>query len=176
MKDILELLHKIGELKDVKRKGWVLKKVPSPESVADHSFRISVMALLLAEDFDLDKDKCIQMALIHDIAEAIVGDITPHDNISTNEKHELEEKAIKSMFKDLGKNDLIELWLEYKEQRSPEAKFIKELDKIETILQTSEYEQKYPQLNLSEFWPDTESKIKDPRLIEIFNLLKEKRQ
>jgi putative hydrolases of HD superfamily len=78
----IELLQKINKLKKLKRKGWVLKNVSNPESVAEHSFQTSIMVLLLADKFNLDKSKCIQMALIHDVCECIVGDITPHDNIA----------------------------------------------------------------------------------------------
>ena len=94
MKDIIELLHMIGKLKELKRTGWVLRKVPNPESVADHTFRVLIMALLLADKLNLDKNKCVQMALIHDISESITGDITPRDKISKEEKHKLEKKAI----------------------------------------------------------------------------------
>ncbi len=177
IKDIIELLHKIGNLKDLDRKGWVLKKVPNPESVADHSFRTSIMALLLSEKFGLDKNKCIQMALIHDISESLTGDITSHDNISDEEKHKLEKSAMKSLFKNVDGNNIVELWDEYEKRESPEAKFIYELDKIETLLQAFEYERKYKdkKIDLSEFWIYIEKKIKDQKLLEILNILKKNR-
>src|SRR3989338_6896951 len=101
MENIVELLHKIVKLKDLKRTGWILKKIPTPESVADHSFRTSIMALLLADKLNLDKNKCVQMALIHDISESIAGDITPHDKISKEEKYKLEKKAMEFLFKNI---------------------------------------------------------------------------
>lgn len=91
----MNYLHKIGKLKDLKRKSWVLRKVPNPESVADHSFRTSFMALLLADKLNLDKNKCVQMALIHDISESLTGDITPHDKISEDKKINLKRKQLK---------------------------------------------------------------------------------
>lgn len=174
MEDIIELLHKIGKLKDLKRTGWVLKKIPNPESVADHLFRTSFMALLLADKLNLDKNKCVQIALIHDISESLVGDITPHNKISEHEKHKLEKKAMQSLFKDVNGNNIVDLWNEYKEKKSPEAKFIYELDKIEMLLQASEYEQKYKDKNidLSEFWIHVEERVKEPKLLEIINILK----
>lgn len=59
------------------------------ESIADHMYRMSIMAQLIEDPF-IDKNKCIKMALVHDMAEAITGDITPDDGISANEKTRLE--------------------------------------------------------------------------------------
>jgi len=177
MKDIIELLHQIGKLKDLKRAGWVLKKVPNPESVADHSFRTSIMALLLADKLNLDKNKCVQMALIHDIGESLSGDITPHDKINEKEKHELEKKAMESLFKKVNGNNIFDLWNEYEERKSPESKFIYELDKIEMLLQAFEYEQRYKDedIDLSEFWSYVEARVKEPKILEILKILKNKR-
>lgn len=59
------------------------------ESIADHMYRMSIMAQII-EDSKIDKSKCIKMALVHDMAEAITGDITPDDGISAEEKNRLE--------------------------------------------------------------------------------------
>ncbi len=177
MEDIIELLHNIGKLKDLKRTGWVLRKVPNPESVADHSFRISIMALLLADKLNLDKNKCVQMALIHDVGESLAGDITPHDKVNKKEKHELEKKAMKSLFKKVNDNKILDLWNEYEECKSPESKFVYELDKIEMLLQAFEYEQRYKDrdIDLSEFWSYVEERVKEPKIIEILEILKRRK-
>lgn len=177
MEDIIDLLHKIGKLKDLRRIGWVLKKVPNPESVADHTFRTSIMALLLADKLNLDKDKCVQMALIHDISESIAGDITPHNKISEEEKHKLEKQAMESLFKIANGDSIIDLWDEYEARKTPEAKFVYELDKIETLLQAFEYERKYKDedIDLSEFWSYVEERVKEPKILEILRILKKKK-
>lgn len=59
------------------------------ESIADHMYRMSIMTQLI-EDSSINKEKCIKMALVHDMAEAITGDITPDDGISAEEKLQLE--------------------------------------------------------------------------------------
>lgn len=178
MEEIIQLLQKINKLKKLKRKGWVLKNVPNPESVAEHSFQTSIMVLLLADKFNLDKNKCVQMALIHDVCECVVGDITPHDNISMEEKTRLEKKAMESLFKKIDEN-IIQLWEEYDKKETPEAIFVSEIDKIETVLQAYEYEneqnQKNEKLDLIEFYNYAEKRIKNPELIEIINILKSKR-
>ncbi|XP_019517685.1 PREDICTED: HD domain-containing protein 2 isoform X2 [Hipposideros armiger] len=126
----------------VPRTGWVYRNVERPESVSDHMYRMAVMALLTKDDH-LNKDRCVRLALVHDMAECIVGDIAPADNIPKEEKHRREEEAMKQLTqllsKDLGK-ELYELWEEYETQSSPEAKFVKQLDQCEMILQASEYE------------------------------------
>lgn len=61
------------------------------ESIADHMYRMSLMVQTVLKSSDpLNKDKCIRMALVHDMAEAITGDITPDDGISADEKSRLE--------------------------------------------------------------------------------------
>uniref|UniRef100_A0A8C6ZWX7 HD domain containing 2 n=1 Tax=Nothoprocta perdicaria TaxID=30464 RepID=A0A8C6ZWX7_NOTPE len=88
---LLQFLRLVGQLKRVPRTGWVLRKVERPESVSDHMYRMAVMALA-AGDASLDKGRCVRLALVHDMAECIVGDIAPADNVPKEEKHRREEK------------------------------------------------------------------------------------
>ncbi|KAL2482885.1 Metal-dependent phosphohydrolase [Forsythia ovata] len=81
--DFLSLCHR---LKTTKREGWVRRQVENPESIADHMYRMGLMALISADIPDINRDKCMKMAIVHDIAEAIVGDITPSDGIPKHEK------------------------------------------------------------------------------------------
>ncbi|MCK4521964.1 MAG: HD domain-containing protein [Nanoarchaeota archaeon] len=177
MEDIINFFHKIGELKKIKRAGWVLKKVPNPESVAEHSFRSAVMSLILAEKLGLDKNKCVKMALMHDIAEILSGDITPHDKISDKEKHEKEKKAIKKLTKYLDKNEVLKLWGEYEERKTKEAILVYEMDKIEMLLQAYEYEQEHKgkDINLDEFWSYVKKRIKLPHAKKMYDILAKKR-
>lgn len=177
MKDVIELLHNIGKLKEVKRAGWIIGKIPNPESVADHSFRTAVMALLLSNKMGLNRDKCVQMALIHDLSESLAGDITPHDKISSEEKYKIERKAMESLFEKVNGNNIIQLWEEYTKNESPESKFVRQLDKIETLLQALEYEKKYQneKVDLNEFWDYAKDKIKDPLMLDILELLRKEK-
>uniref|UniRef100_A0A5F9DV57 5'-deoxynucleotidase HDDC2 n=1 Tax=Oryctolagus cuniculus TaxID=9986 RepID=A0A5F9DV57_RABIT len=139
---LLQFLRLVGRLKRVPRTGWVYRNVEKPESVSDHMYRMAVMAMVTQDDH-LNKDRCIRLALVHDMAECIVGDIAPADNIPKEEKHRREEEAMKQITQllpeDLRK-ELFELWEEYETQASAEAKFVKQLDQCEMILQASEYE------------------------------------
>ncbi|CAH2249777.1 HD domain-containing 2 [Pelobates cultripes] len=142
-KSLLQFMKFVGQLKRVPRTGWVYRKVEKPESVSDHMYRMAVMAML-TEDKKLNKDRCIRLALVHDMAECIVGDIAPADNISKEEKHRQEKEAMKHLTQLLPeemKKEVYELWEEYEHQCSAEATFVKELDQCEMILQALEYEE-----------------------------------
>uniref|UniRef100_A0A2P2JKF0 Catalytic n=1 Tax=Rhizophora mucronata TaxID=61149 RepID=A0A2P2JKF0_RHIMU len=128
--DFLSLCHR---LKTTKRAGWVKRDVKEPESIADHMYRMGLMALIAPDMPGIDRDKCVKMAIVHDIAEAIVGDITPADGISKAEKSRQEQEALDHMCKLLGAGsqakEIWQIWMEYEENASPEAKLVKDFDK-----------------------------------------------
>uniref|UniRef100_A0A3Q3XC36 HD domain-containing protein n=1 Tax=Mola mola TaxID=94237 RepID=A0A3Q3XC36_MOLML len=93
MSNMLQFMKFIGQLKRLPRTGWVYRNVKNPESVSDHMYRMAMMSLTIT-DPTVDKDRCVKMALVHDMAECIVGDIAPADNISKAEKHRREEASV----------------------------------------------------------------------------------
>ncbi|XP_020103602.1 HD domain-containing protein 2-like isoform X1 [Ananas comosus] len=157
--DFLSLCHR---LKTTKRAGWVRRGVREPESVADHMYRMGVMALVAPDMPGIDRDRCIKMAIVHDIAEAIVGDITPSDGVPKLEKNRMEKEALDHMCNLLGggsrAKEIHELWMEYEENSSPEAKIVKDFDKVEMILQALEYENEQG-IDLEEFFQSTAGKF-----------------
>ncbi|WMV36433.1 hypothetical protein MTR67_029818 [Solanum verrucosum] len=157
--DFLTLCHR---LKTTKREGWVRRGVNNPESIADHMYRMGVMALIAADLPGVDRDKCVKMAIVHDIAEAIVGDITPADGIPKDEKSRRERAALEDMCKLLGggsrAKEISDLWMEYEENSSLEAKVVKDFDKVEMILQALEYENEQGK-DLEEFFQSTAGKF-----------------
>ena len=140
---MLRFLALAGRLKETARAGWALRGNVPPESVADHSFRVALLALVLSGDADppLDRERCVAMALVHDLAESLVGDITPYDGVSTEEKHRREREAMEHLAALAGDPRLLRLWEEYQAAATPEARFVKDLDKLETVLQAAEYEE-----------------------------------
>lgn len=85
----------------------------------------------------------MKIALAHDLAEAIVGDITPHDGVSADEKHTRERKVMTEIRDELGDEagqELFELWHEYEQGKTPEAVVVKQFDKLEMLIQADEYE------------------------------------
>lgn len=158
---ILEFITTIEGLKKIERfKAQVFwDKYPFPkryESVADHTWRLAVMLIVVAKQLSkpIDLTKALTMALIHDIPEIITGDASPLGTDGTGkdshaynqkvaeERHQAEKEAAKSIFGKLdkeGADELYQLWLEYERQSSFEAKVIKALDRIEGKLQALEY-------------------------------------
>ncbi|CAK4081001.1 unnamed protein product [Aphanomyces euteiches] len=161
----VEFLRICGQLKRLKRTGWVNHKVNAPESVADHMYRMAMCTMLLDGDSSLDRTRCIKMAIVHDLAESYVGDITPHDGVSNEEKHRLEKNAIDDICAKLGPSqaavEIKELWQEYEDASTDEAKMVKDFDKFEMILQADEYES-VQDVNLDQFFTSTEGKFKTP--------------
>eukprot|EP00742_Colponemidia_sp_Colp-10_P010613 GILJ01011673.1.p1 GENE.GILJ01011673.1~~GILJ01011673.1.p1 ORF type:complete len:182 (-),score=24.07 GILJ01011673.1:384-929(-) len=157
----LEFLRICGSVKNVKRQGWVDSGIPEPESVADHMYRMA-MCCFLIEDRDIDKTKCMKIALVHDLAEAIVGDITPHQNIPKAEKHRLEMAALKHITGLLGDHfaaaEILQLWEEYEAGQSGEAKYVKDFDKFDMVAQAFEYEKAHS-IHLQRFFTSTEGKF-----------------
>lgn len=146
---VIELL---GKLKDLKRSGWVMKKVLAPESVADHSWGVALLAVLLTPE-GLDRLKCLQLAIVHDLQESIVGDITPTDGISREEKSRRECAAVALLAEKLNFPELTALFEEFEALETPEARFVKDLDRIEAVLQAKYYDmtQRSPEKLFSEF-------------------------
>ncbi len=173
---MLKFFELVGKLKDVERRGWYLRNIEKPESVADHSWRMAVMALVLAKKLNLDENKAVKIALVHDLAEAVVGDYVPGE-ISPIEKHNAERDAMRAICKELGSagDELFLLWEEYDSRQTPEAKLVKEIDRLETVIQAGEYEMSGRHENLQEFIDAGEGFFKFEGMEQIFNELKGKR-
>eukprot|EP01147_Barroeca_monosierra_P005630 gene5631-204_t len=155
----------VAQLKNVKRSGWIRCGIPLPESVADHSFMMAAIAFAIPQASLLDRSTCIQLAVVHDIAESIVGDITPYDGISKKEKSKIEQEAISRIACHLNELDaagaetLSRLWQEYEHASTPEARFVKDVDKFEMLLQADIYERKHPTICLQQFFDSTTERI-----------------
>ncbi|XP_038624707.1 5'-deoxynucleotidase HDDC2 [Tachyglossus aculeatus] len=169
-RSLLQFMRLLGQLKRVPRTGWVYRNVKKPESVSDHMYRMSIMALV-TEDKNLNKDRCVRLALVHDMAECIVGDIAPADNVPKEEKHRREEEAMKQLTRLLSEDvrkEIFDLWEEYENQASAEAKFVKELDQCEMILQAFEYEELENRPGrLQDFYDSTAGKFSHPEIIRL---------
>jgi putative hydrolase of HD superfamily len=173
---LLRFLHVAGRLKSTPRAGWALRGISQPESVAEHSHRVALLALVLAPRVDppLDVSRCVALGLVHDLAEALVGDITPYDGVSAGEKHRREAEAMLELADLSGDPSLLALWREYDAAQSPEARFVKELDKLETVLQAAEYEQHGDAAPgaLDEFWHSAGARVTSPALRALLDALR----
>ena len=149
------------KLKEIPRAGWLNSGLNNVESVAAHSWGVSYLSLILAPD-SLNKEKVLSMSIIHDLGEALVGDITPLDGISKKEKHKLELEAVNKLTNSVTEREkIIKLWLEYEDNSSPEAKFVKACDKLDMALQATYYSSKNNDFNPEEFIQSALEKIDD---------------
>lgn len=134
----LEILHVAEKLKDTPRHCTTTKG--KTESVAEHSWRVSLMALFLRREFpDVDIDKVVSMCLIHDLGECFTGDIPTF--VKTDSDRQVEDSLLDQWIASLPaelSSDLRDLYREMDEQKTKEAKIYKALDKLEALIQHNE--------------------------------------
>ncbi len=179
-KKIIKFIEMIGKSKVIPRTGWVMNNIPHPESVAEHSFRVSVLAMVFADQLGADRGKLIQMALLHDLGEVITGDLvwsrgTIIDIKKRAEKEQMEKNGIESIFKLIGlSSEYKMLFEEMVGRQSLEAIVFRQLDKLELAIQALEYEKAHGK-NLDEFFLSAEVQITTPFLKNIMkNILKQR--
>lgn len=124
------------------------------ESIADHMYRMSLMSMLAPPSLAsrLDLHKCMKMCLIHDMAESLVGDITPVDGVAKPEKSRREATTMDYITKTLLGNiyggqstageDIRAIWQEYEDSKTLESLYVHDIDKVELLLQMVEYERR----------------------------------
>lgn len=137
-REYLEILHVAEKLKDTPRHCTTTNR--RTESVAEHSWRISLMAFLLRHEFkDLDINKVVNMCLIHDLGECFTGDIPVF--MKTDSDTELEKTLLNQWVKTLPlelSEDIAALYEEMEAQETKEAKLYNALDKLEALIQHNE--------------------------------------
>ncbi len=138
----LEAWFEITHLKQLYRQGWLGRGVGAErcESVADHSFAVALLVLLLAEASfpGLDREKLLRLALLHDLDEIHAGDLTPADGVTAREKSERERRSVvRTLGKLPGGAGYVELWEEYERQTTPEARLVRQVDRLEMALQAA---------------------------------------
>jgi 5'-deoxynucleotidase YfbR-like HD superfamily hydrolase len=141
---MLKFMLLVGKLKRTARTGWVDNRVKDCESVAEHQWRMSLMAMTLCP-VDI-RERCISMAIVHDLAEALTGDITPEEysGVTAAQKRELEAAAMQTIRATADAKNapdvqrIVDLWEEYDAGQTFAAKFVKQLDKLEMLLQAFE--------------------------------------
>jgi len=163
---ILETYRELISLKKLPRKGWKDWKVEEQEieSVADHIYGCQVLAWCILEQTDLrlDANKIMAMLSLHETEEIKIGDITPFDGISNEEKKQRGKEAVHQVLTKLPKSQHMQALIdEFEEQKTPEAKFVHLCDKLECDLQAYMY-QKEGQLK----WYRVEDKIKEDKRIQ----------
>lgn len=154
----------VVQLKHVDRAGWIRAGVPHPESVAAHSWGVAWLVLELLPP-GLDLGRALAYAVLHDLPEARVGDITPHDGVDPADKHEREARAADALLPPA----LAERWRAYEAQEDPEARFVRQLDRLDMALQAIAYEEKAD--DVRPFLVSARKVVVEPELVALLDAL-----
>jgi len=151
---IIRLFEAIHPLDRVPRAGFLLRGVPEPESVSAHSHFVALLALVVAEEYPdrYDLGRLLSMALVHDLSEARIMDIPmPYaDAYMDKAKHRAEQAIAEDLFLGLSPR-LPQLHREFHDARTPEARLLRGLDKVQMMLKILSYEREHRGC-LEEFW------------------------
>ena len=148
-----KLFDEIFKMKNLLRRGWVLRDIPNrTESDAEHCYSMIMLALeiMSKNDLKLDQLKVIKMISYHELGEIDAGDFTPVDKVDRKEKYLKELECVKRISKEYEMPEFLELWLEFEANITPEAQFVKKLDKFDCVLQSKVYSEAYDRPELFE--------------------------
>ena len=151
-------LLQLMSLKSLTRAGWLHVGIERPESVASHSWGMSALALELCPQ-GLDLSKVLSLCIVHDVPEIIVGDLTPLDDCTNKAKDE--HSAMQKLAP-----QWLHLFEEYAAGDTDEAKFVKQIDKLDMALQAMIYRNEQG-IDTSEFIESARKKIHDSQLKEL---------
>ena len=159
MTNILNLALHAAQLKRIPRMGWLMRGAPlggQPENVAAHSYGVVFLTMLLLDldEEELDRDLALRMAVLHDLAESLIGDLPKMAThfISRTAKHAAEREAMSEILQQTPfATDYLQLWESYNAAQRAEAQIVKDADKLDMMIQAYLYEQA-GQRNLQDFW------------------------
>jgi putative hydrolase of HD superfamily len=197
--EVMNFIIEIGKLKRLKRTGWILRGVKNPETVAQHTFQMTIISWFLGETKGLDTNKTVKIALIHDLCEVYAGDQTPYDPILGSDKKNAKKimekpprvpyakrlewllqkrakewKAIVKLTSRLPKalqDEIIELWVDFEEGLTKEGRFVSQVDKMVNLFQAIEYWKKDKKFPIIPWWIDIKERIDDPLLLKFMEEL-----
>jgi len=174
---MLNFFKTAANLKNISRQGWIDKlSLDSSESVADHSYSMAIIGMVISDLENYNSEKILKMVLLHDLAESKIGDHTP-DQISKEKKKELENKAFFEIVGDLpesARTQYLKIWKEYQENNSPESKIVHQIDRLEMALQAKLYQKEgHPEEKLQSFFESAKIGIVHPKLKELFRKILE---
>jgi putative hydrolase of HD superfamily len=168
---VVEAYFELCHLKQLYRQGWLKRGIPKErcESIAEHSFGVSLLALWLSAAYfpELDGGKVLRMALLHDLGEIYAGDIIPGDNISVEEKHRREAQSVERVLRKLPRGEeYLACWQEFERGETGEARFVRQVDRLEMGLQAGVYASQGFE-SLDEFFASARQGLSEPALVEL---------
>ncbi len=133
------------DMERILRSGWVRRGIPDPETLAEHTRNVASRALLLAPE-RVDRDRVAALATMHDLSEVITTDFIPRDKIKGGEKGKLERLALKVLTEGSPNQAyILGLLDEYNSKKTPEAQWVNDVDKLDSVFMALHYEAKYPE-------------------------------
>lgn len=182
-KKIVDFMIVAGKLKWTKRSGWLEKEMPEPETVAEHTFRVTILSLILAKKLNIDANKITSMAIFHDLAEGVLGDPITERGGKIVGKHNLKEECrfMKKVFSNLGMPRLYSYWyeniLENTRKKTIYSDILYQIGKIATVWQALEYElMGVPKNKTEEFWVNALTRVNNQLLLRLLNVLQKIRK
>lgn len=168
---VIAAYFEFSYLKRLYRQGWLHSGIPEArcESVAEHSFGVTILALWLADAYfpELDTCRLMRMALLHDFGEIFAGDLTPEDGVPLEDKQQLESQSVARVLGKLYNGaEYVRLWEEFVIGESPEAQFVREIDRLEMALQASVYESQGYE-DLKDFFSTTSQALSTLQLVNL---------
>lgn len=155
---LLDLLLELQILDRVPRMGYLLRGVSRPESVAEHSWHVALLSWTLgADEPEVDAAHAVEMALVHDLAEARLGDLprTTGKYLPRTAKHEAERRTLEELAAPK-RERVLALWEEYQAGETAEARLVKACDKLQLMIKIHAYET-WGDGALTEFWENQEN-------------------
>jgi len=204
IKNLLNFLIEVGKLKKMPRTGFVWLGIKNPETIAQHTYRVAIMNWILGRKTkpQLNIGRVIKMSLVHDLCEVYAGDMTPYWGLlpkdkekrkevlkrwirltkkvkerREREKFQKEKKALQKITKNLDlslKKEITDCWLDYERLFSKEGRFVKQGDKVETLLQALEYWGSQPDSPVFGWWEEVEDLVDNPILLEFLEKIEKK--
>lgn len=175
--EILRFFEDINEIKHQERQGWKDMGVERPrDTVASHSFGAATLGMVLADEEGLDPGRTAQMLLAHDLIMAYLPDYTPDDE-EFDSKKQIEDERLDLLLNDISgeqRQKLESLIEEMRSQETEVAMFAKEMDKLETILQSIMYSGKEREKEPAEFIDYYEEYFRTETGRRLFDSLKER--
>lgn len=202
MEELLNFFIEVGKLKRKQRKGWQVHQIKNSESTADHIFRMAIIAWILGKKKKLNLERVIKMALVHDLCEVYALDLTPYDPLlpknkkkamevlkhwpkftpalkrkKYRDKYKMELRALNKLTSKLPsalKAEIKNLWLDFEEGLTREGRFVKQVDKVENLLQGLEYWKKYKKIQYKLWMRWAKEILDEPILLEFVRALEKK--
>lgn len=152
MKEIFDFISNIGELKADGRRGWKIHNVENPETTASHAFQVAMLVWIIGKNKDLNINRAIKMALIHDVCEVYSPDLTSYDAAGIDEDKEFTKEDVEDLEPVKGRPT--------HKQRTKMEKIKKEMEKDAMEKLTKDLPEELKE-EVNELWQEYEKRVTD---------------